>query len=330
MKSGFRPDLYTSDSETLKTAFSIARSAAERQHPFLIAGILFLCNFMIGCVAFMVKPIVRYNLGLRSFGLVMFVVTLMLLRSFGVFDYRVGHKNTLENLIVLKNERISRLTRALNSPDLELSNNERDSLKELITFDNESKAGWAEELKAVPPFTFNEYLNLLTNPDTYTSAFTPKEGFRTTDVMKWYIIFFVIAFSIHSSFAQNRWEKRKRWHSYHRGKSIFLSWLSKDKTDLQSEFALRLGEAVLLVFIALAVLSHIDSALTLIVLIGTIAMFVEDYLHYQTKKKMVLDIIDSELDAEMLIAEKAKFVSESYSGNNASEDRKNTGYATLP
>ena len=78
---GLRPNLPGSDQQAVNAAMLMA----TRTNPVIAVFILFF-SFCVGIFSFIVKPILRKNLGERTFGVLTILLCFLVLRGFYVYD----------------------------------------------------------------------------------------------------------------------------------------------------------------------------------------------------------------------------------------------------
>ena len=118
----------------------------------------------------------------------------------------------------------------------------------------------------------------------------------------WWVI---IALSIHQFV--NKWIRKKdhnNIHSYFRGESIFFERFIGKKLGrftINQRFVWMIIDPIFLMIISFPLAFWLESqSLVIILRISAVCLFLEEYSVYSENRKMVLDVLDSQIDAEYI------------------------------
>lgn len=263
---GLRPNLPGSDQQAVNAAMLMA----TRTNPVIAVFILFF-SFCVGIFSFIVKPILRKNLGERTFGVLTILLCFLVLRGFYVYDLYGRIPNDVSKYVPGWYFRTDLV--GINPGELYLEGNG--------LFDAKKKVqDWKQHFPKFPsPVGLYGYI--------------------------------VLAFGIAEFYnVWNRRKQKLRMHSQYRGESRFFSSLKGKKilgTTIDDAIIRAFLEPFLVVILGLLLLIFGDKYFGLALLLGAGTLLLEEYLFYIKRRQMLLDMIDNEIDGEYIMLVKEQY-----------------------
>lgn len=245
-----------------------------------LSGIFY---FFINMGAFTVRVFLRRKMGVRSFGLISVLLSYIWLRLFLINSY------VFEN-----------------------------SCEMFFGFEDGTTCNWGNYAEyylspTIDLFDFipGGYINAIEgNLSSYLSFFNTIEAFGLgLHLLSISVLFLGV---LHFFTAIVRDIRKVKWHSFHRGTSLFFNWLNGRSVfglfTINEHLIWAVVEPLFVLFIAytLAIFSQ-DWALILCLKIAAWCLAIQEFQVWNRNKNMVRNMIDQEIDSSILLEEREKF-----------------------
>lgn len=272
-------------------------SSSRRRLPFIIASIVYIFKFFLSIGAFIPRCLFRSNLGQRTFG----VITLIFIYFFfAVVQIGTEVFNSFEKNI---------------QPYYEQFSNEIES----------------SGLSRYDVFMYGLFLMTAFQEDKETDTLiTMSFGFLTREAANNYkgislhlfvlwIIILLLSF-IHYLEQFLRKKRKLITHSYYRGKSLLFSFLEGKKVigwEIKNYHIWMFIEPTFIFFLSLLIDAAFPSSLLGPVFrISAFFLLLEEYRVYLENRTLILDLIDSQMDGQILANVQEKYQQQLLEVNN--------------
>jgi len=256
-------------------------SGTRRRLPIIIAFFYYIIKFLLSVGAYISRAFLRSKLGERTYG----VITVLF-----VYLFFVSIQLTMDTIPRVI-EMIKPELRAFQSSGVGQS--EIYDLLTLFVVFSSSDPQAQQDLSAIGTFSFIY---------VFKESILNYQGFSLGLKIAWWLIL-VLSF-MHFIELFRRRRTGEVVHSFHRGKSVFFSFLvGKKLFNFEiKELHIWMFLEPLLIYLLAITLNQVFGfeALSIALKISAICLFFEEYRVYLENRAMVLDIIDSQIDGRTL------------------------------
>jgi hypothetical protein len=255
-------------------------SGSHRRLPIIIAFLYYILKFFLSVGAFTPRAILRSKIGERTIG----VITVLMVYAF-FFTVHIGYHSFIQaKEFLIKEVRVNKLS--------ELS---KEQLYDLfvIVVTASSTDEFHRDGKALAPLALG--LGLKKSILAFQGLSWPLK------VCWWLVLLMSLLHFIEIIYRRRQGEVL---HSYHRGKSVFFSWMIGKKIPggkVNELMVWMIVEPLFVLSIAFLLNRFLQfEVLGLVLIISAICLFMEEYRAYLDNRSMLLDIVDSQIDARVI------------------------------
>ena len=256
-------------------------STSRRRQPIIIAFFYFILKFLFSVGAYIPKVFLRSNLGERTFGIITILSLFIFFISIqiGIDLYPKIKDDIQEQVSMLGLDQLNN-QQAINTVEVILN---------LLTLSKGRES-------------FQYYGSSLTIGVLVKNLSNYKyEGLKKELKWFWWLILLLSLMQYTELFFRRL--RENTIHSYHRGRSVFFSFLSSKKIiglEIKNHHIWMVVEPVFIFLIAFIINNLGFFLLSTVLKIAAFSLFIEEYRVYSENRSLVLDIIDSLIDGKTL------------------------------